>query len=165
MNSTRESEPSSHLPGLSDRPGFHYFLTFCILALVRFPFSWARGYNCLSSGHDYECTYDLDRLQALGGGGSGGGADLLLNSLLITLFVMLLALLMVRAMFAPIYLIAIYISRRCRIRRNLAGVIFWIATWIMMSLGLPLIEARHMFDPGHVSWHGDISNIIISGIH
>jgi len=164
MNSTNEIRLKSVSPSFSDFPGSHYILTICIMVLVCDLF-WGRHiYDCLSSGNDYECTYDFIRLQELGGTVSISQTFLILDSLLITLSWNLVQLPMFLIIFAPVYLAATDISRRCHIRRNLVGVIFWIAAWTMAGLTLPLIvEASFVFDPGHVSWRTDILMLLTFG--
>jgi hypothetical protein len=158
MNSVSEIKPKSDLPAFSDFPGFHYILTICIVLLVCDLYWSGRTYYCLSSGNDYECHYDVIRLQALGQV-SVSQTFLILNSLLLTLLHNLVQLPLVLITFAPGYLIATYISRRCHIRRNLVGVIFWIVAWTLAALPLPLAHAIF----GHVSWRTDIVSILMFG--
>jgi hypothetical protein len=164
MNSTDEIRPKSDTPGFSDFPGLHYILTICIVLLVCDVYSGGRTYSCLSRGNDYGCTYDVDKLQVMGGGVTVSQTFLILDSLLITLLRDLLLLPLSLITFAPVYLAATYISRRCHIGRNLTGVVFWIVAWTMAALTLPLIfEANSIFDPGHVSWRADILMLLMSG--
>jgi len=64
----------------------------------------------------------------------------------------------------PIFLMANYISRRFRVHRDFAGVIFWIIAWTVAVLGFRLFGVAHdLFNPGHVSWYADMILILEAG--
>jgi hypothetical protein len=156
MNLSSETRAQSDPPRFSDRPVFHYFMAICITIFAECFFSAHRIYGCISSGNDWQCTFDP---AAMGVEGSNASQTfLMLDSLFLAALsgVMALAILLVTC--APIYALACYISRRYGVRRNIAGVFFWTAAWILASLSLPIMaSARDLFDPGHVSWAADLA--------
>jgi hypothetical protein len=156
MNSSSEIRAQSDPPQFSDRPLFHYFMAICITAFAGYFFSAHRIYGCLSSGNDWECTYNLT---AMGVEGSNASQTfLILDSLFLAALSHLMALAILLVTCAPIYALACYLSRRHGVRRNIAGVFFWTGAWILASLSLPImVGARALFDPGHVSWAADLA--------
>jgi hypothetical protein len=170
MNPT--AQPASEPPAFSERPALHYFLTICIVALMTFPIVWNAGYNCLSAGDEDRCYFDIIMLQAVGWRGSGAGIELMLKSFLVTLVKTLAFLLVVLASHAPVFSLAVFTSRRFRIRQNAAGVLFWIAAWMMAALTLPTFalvslayDPEHLvFGSGPVPWSEAILMMILFGV-
>jgi hypothetical protein len=141
----------------STRPGLHFFLTICFLALAADVYAFASAYGCLSVGNDLYCTYDIDRLKELGEFSIPSQTSIILRSLLSVLLPNLVLWPIVLILCTPVFLLAEYISRRCRIRRDFVGVIFWITVWTLAVLSVPLfLEARALSYAGHMSWHGDV---------
>jgi hypothetical protein len=162
MSSSFEIESASHSPGFWDSAGVRYIVTICLVLLVGDLYLIVHTYNCLSSGNDYECTYDVGRLRELGIPVRIPQMSLMLDSIEITLLWNMVQLPVAIIAFAPAYVIATHISRRYRIHQNLGGIIFWFVAWIMAALTLPLVaELTYIFDTDHVSWRIDIFRMLM----
>jgi hypothetical protein len=143
----------------SDRPILHYILAIGITSImVAFVLSF-RTYDCLNSGNTYDCSYDPDSPAMIGSAGSTPNLFLVLRATtLISICLGLISEVCLLITNIPVYALARYVSRLYRIRRNISGVAFWIAAWILAFLTLPILaETRDLFDPGHMSWSVDLA--------
>jgi hypothetical protein len=157
-------KPQSNAHEFSVRPGLHYFLTICFMTLIVDVHAGANVYSCLSIGNDAYCTSDIGRLKELGVFEIPSPVSLILPVLLNALMPNIVLWPIVLILCTPIFLMAAYISWRFRIRRNFAGIIFWIMAWILAVLGFPLFcAALGLFDHGHVSWHADVIFLLEAG--
>jgi hypothetical protein len=157
MKSKNDDSGPSESPRFSDWPLLHYFIAILIINFFANFFYAYQIYGCLSRGNDWDCKYDLT---AIGVNSSNAPQTFLIwDSLFLSAFSGLVALSIFLVTCAPIYSLACYIGRRYVIRRNFAGIAFWIGAWILASLSLPtLAGARALSDPGHISWAVDLAN-------
>jgi hypothetical protein len=142
----------------SSRPMLHYFLAISLTSIVvAFVLSF-RTYNCLHSGNTYNCSYDPGSPAVVGSGASDPNIfSILRATLLISSLSCLASVVIFLVANIPIYSLAWYVSGRYRIRRNILGIAFWIATWILSFLTLPILSGiQSLFDVGHVSWFADL---------
>jgi hypothetical protein len=156
MGSNSAIEAPSEPQRFSDHPLLHYFMAICITVFAEYFFAAHQIYGCLSSGNDWECTYDVT---AIGGEGANASQTfLILDSLLLAALSALIVLLIFLVSCAPIYALAWHVGRRCGVHRNFPGLLFWTGAWTLASLSLPIaIEAAALFDPGHRSWTADLT--------
>jgi len=103
------------------------------------------AYYCLSIWHSYYCPVDFivnDKPLSQ--------IDLIWYSVTGALFVNVIRHLPIALVaFAPAYLVASYVSRRRRIRHNLAGIIFWIVAWTMPCFVLLLVVGGNIWASGY----------------
>jgi hypothetical protein len=136
----------------------HYFLAISITSIMlAFVLSF-RTYECLNSGNAYDCSYEPDSPAMIGGGVSAPNLFLVLRTTaLISICSGLISVVFLLITNIPIYSLARYVSRHYRIRRNISGIVFWIAAWILAFLTLPILAGiRGLFDPGYVSGGVDL---------
>lgn len=160
----KQIKPQSYKHEFTTRLWFNYFLTICFMTLIVDVHAGASAYSCLSIGNDADCISDIGRLKELGIFEIPSPATLILPVLLNALIPNLALWPIVLITCTPIFLMAAYVSWRFRIRRNFAGIIFWIMAWILAVLGFPLFcAALGLFDHGHVSWHADVIFLLEAG--
>jgi small-conductance mechanosensitive channel len=154
-NSRFESVYSS----FSDDPVVHYLLTICIFALLPSALIGWGAYDCFVMGTPDACGYPEEL----------GNPDLQTSPSTFVPSKFALAMLIacfsyVASFFAffisslPLYWIAFRLSKRWHVGRNVVGVIFWIAAWVIATSILPLCLAiAEMFHPNRVDWRAILS--------
>jgi hypothetical protein len=121
------SPPSEYqVRSFSEKPGIHYLLTICFIALIFSVLIGNSAYDCFVRSAPHACgypeelgapglqtslTFDFPKMQL---------ALLIASPIFVLLFLVFLILCL------PSYSLAFYIGKRCNIQRNVVGVIFWI---------------------------------------
>jgi hypothetical protein len=151
MNSESNTVARSELRSFSDRPLLHYFLAIIITSIAANFFFSFRIYECLRSGNNYECTYDLSA-PVFSGLSPPDVPSVLRGTALISVYGSLFWILSFVILCAPVYALANYVGLRCALHRNVVGVVFWIGAWTLAFSSPFLIGALFRFGPGHASW-------------
>jgi hypothetical protein len=121
----------------SDRPLLHYFLAIIITSIAASFFFSFRIYECLHSGNDYECKYDLSQ-PVFSGASPPDVLWVLRTTALISALTGLFRILCFLIVCAPVYALAYYVGLRCAVHRNVVGVGFWIVAWTLAFLSLSI---------------------------
>jgi hypothetical protein len=161
---TEAIKPQSNGREFTARLWSNYCLTICFMTLIVDVHAGANAYHCLSIGDYADCRFDIDRSRESGAFESPSPVSLILPVLLNALMPNIVLWPIVLISCTPIFLMAAYISWRFCIRRNFAGIIFWIIAWTLSVLGFPLfVLAYELFNHGHGSWYLDMNFILEAG--
>jgi hypothetical protein len=152
MNSESNTVARSELRSFSDRPLLHYFLAIIITSIAANFFFSFRIYECLRSGNNYECTYDLSA-PVFSGATPPDLPWVLRTTTLISVYGSLFWILSFVILCAPVYALSHYVGLRCTVHRNVVGIVFWIGAWTLAFLSLPiLLFALFGFGPRSALW-------------
>ena len=133
----------------SDMPRMHYVFAIGITTLLKTAYFAYQTYQCVNNASkDYDCKWSGAGAIAF------GPASVFWSELfgLCAFYAAVLALCFL-VLEAPVYVLACHVGRRYGIRRNFAGVVYWMSAWMLAFLGLAGIGS--FFDPRHVPWAVD----------
>ena len=152
-----ELKQNADLRRFSARPALHYFMAICITTLLFNLFSGARAYGCFRSGNNADCTWAVGKLKEMGLFEVPSKTWSILQSIETVLISDPLLLPISFAIYAPIFLVALYIGRRCQLRRSYTGVVFWIFAWTLPTPVLTIFPSAIYLSWSELLWRMGLS--------
>jgi hypothetical protein len=145
MSSEIGSEKQAERPQFSRTPLMHYVLAICVTAFAKASHFAFQTHECLNNS-GWDCSWSGASAIAHDPKAMPDIGSILFLFVFHGLFLALCFLVFE----GPAYAFACYMGRRCGIRRNVAGIAFWMGAWILTFLSLAGIGS--FFDPRHVPW-------------